>query len=122
MGFGLTAIGGYLPLLRMERKAAARELGWTGLAMPRSGFRAVADWDEDALTMALEAARTLGDTPPQALRFVSTSAYFTDRAHSAIMLDALAWPREVRTSDGAKIRAGRGPPRCSMRCWRGATK
>jgi 3-hydroxy-3-methylglutaryl CoA synthase/uncharacterized OB-fold protein len=75
--------------------------------MSRSGSRAVAGWDEDALTMAVEAARGLCGDPapvPAALRFASTSAYFTDRAQSAIALDALALPRSVRTSDAANSR------------------
>lgn len=102
---GIAAVGGYVPLLRMDRKAAARELAWSGLAMPRAGMRAVADWDEDSLTMAVEASRgLLGDGPPDMLRFASTSAYFTDRAQSGMMLDALALPRTVRTSDAANSR------------------
>jgi 3-hydroxy-3-methylglutaryl CoA synthase/uncharacterized OB-fold protein len=104
MQFGIAAIGGYLPLLRLDRKSAARELAWSGLGMPRSGHRSVADWDEDALTMAVEAARGLVQPAPQALRFASTSAYFTDRAQSALMVDALTLPVAVRTSDLAGSR------------------
>jgi 3-hydroxy-3-methylglutaryl CoA synthase len=103
--FGIAALGGYLPLLRLDRKSASRELAWSGLPMPRSGTRAVADWDEDALTMGVEAARSLcGENALDALRFASTSAYFTDRAQSGIALDALALPRTVRTSDAANSR------------------
>jgi 3-hydroxy-3-methylglutaryl CoA synthase/uncharacterized OB-fold protein len=101
---GISAVAGYLPLLRLERKAAARELGWSGLAMPRAGLRAVAGWDEDALTMAVEAARSIAEPACKALRFASTSAYFTERSQSAIMLDALALPRAVRTGDLANSR------------------
>ena len=105
MTFGLADMGGYLPLLRLDRRAAARELAWTGLPMPRSGWRAVASWDEDPLTLAVEAARGLcGGDVPISLRFASTSAYFTDRAQSAMALDALALPRSVRTSDFANTR------------------
>lgn len=105
MTFGITGLGGYLPSLRLDRKAVSRELSWSGLPMPRAGLRAVASWDEDALTMAVEAARGLcADVAPSALRFASTSAYFTDRAQSAIMVDALALPRTVRTSDCANSR------------------
>jgi len=102
----VVAVGGYLPLLRIERKLLAKELAWSGLGMPRAGFRAVAGWDEDALTMAVEAARALAssDSPSTALRFASTSAYFTDRAQSGIALDALALPRTVRTTDLANSR------------------
>lgn len=107
---GIAAIGGYLPHLRLDRRIAAKELAWAGLAMPRAGYRAVASWDEDALTMAIEAARSLlAAGQPTALRFASTSAWFTDRAQSAIALDALALPRNVRTSDCANTRrAGTG--------------
>lgn len=110
MGHGITAVGGYLPLLRLDRKSASRELAWSGLSMPKTGTRAVAGWDEDALTMAVEAARGLvADAAPDALRFASTSAYFTDRAQSAIAVDALALPRSTRSSDAANTRrAGSG--------------
>ncbi len=104
MYFGIAAIGGYLPLLRLDRKIAAKELAWSGLGMPRAGFRAVADWDEDSLTMAVEAARGLTATSPVALRFASTSAYFTDRSQAALMLDALALPQSVRSADYANSR------------------
>lgn len=104
MHFGIAAIGGYLPLLRLDRKVAAKELAWSGLAMPRAGFRTVADWDEDPLTMAVEAARDLARSPPDALRFASTSAYFTDRSQAAVMVDALALAPATRSGDLAGSR------------------
>ncbi len=72
--------------------------------MVRSGLRTVADWDEDALTMAVEAARGLVSAPPQVLRFASTSAYFTDRSQAAIMVDALALTPATRAVDHANSR------------------
>lgn len=104
MQIGITAVGAYLPALRVDRKAIAREYSWSGLGMPRAGFRALAGWDEDSLTMAVEAARGLVATAPEALRVASTSAFYTDRAQSAIALDALALPRTVRTADLANSR------------------
>lgn len=100
----ISRIGGYLPLLRLDRKTAARQLAWSGLPMPRKGMRAVAGWDEDPLTMAVEASRGLTDGGVEVLRFVSTSAYFTDRSQAGMMLDALALPREIRTLDAANMR------------------
>ncbi|MGD9664579.1 MAG: hypothetical protein AB7U34_05185, partial [Novosphingobium sp.] len=101
----ISSIAGYLPLLRLNRADAAREFSWAGLPLPRKGLRAVAGWDEDPLTMAVESARSLVDeSAPDAIRFASTSAYFTDRAQSAIMLDALALPRTTRSSDVANTR------------------
>lgn len=98
------AVGGYIPLARADRKAIARELAWSGLGMPRAGYRAVAGWDEDPVTMATEAVRGLVGAVPNALRFASTSAYFTDRLQAGVVLDALALPRTVRTSDLANSR------------------
>ncbi len=104
MRFGIAAIGGYLPQLRLDRKVAAKELAWAGLSMPRSGFRTVADWDEDPVTMAAEAVRNLITAPVTALRFASTSAFFTDRAQAALLVDALALTSATRTSDLAGSR------------------
>lgn len=104
MQIGIAGVGGYLPMLRLDRKLASRELAWSGLAMPRSGYRAVAGWDEDPVTMAVEAARGLVEAPPKALRFASTSAYFTDRAQGGLLLEALALPSTVRTTDLANSR------------------
>lgn len=100
----ISRIGGYLPVLRLDRKAAAKQLAWSGLPMPRKGSRAVAGWDEDPLTMAVEASRRLAGVEVDVLRFASTSAYFTDRSQAGIMLDALALPRHVRTLDAANMR------------------
>lgn len=101
----ITAIGGYLPLLRLERKAAAAALRFAGLGGRRDGRRAVAGWDEDALTMAVEAARgPAAGMPARALVFASTSAYFTDRSQAALMVDALGLPRATRTADAGGSR------------------
>lgn len=72
--------------------------------MPRAGIRALAGWDEDPLTMAVEAARDLAGPTLSSVRFASTSAYFTDRSQAALIVDALALPRTVRTSDMANAR------------------
>src|SRR5580658_870579 len=94
------SVGTYLPLLRLERKAASAALSWSGLGGPRSGRRSVAGWDEDALTIAVEAARlALGDEPPQAVVLASTSAPFRERLQSAILVDALGLPATTDATD-----------------------
>lgn len=86
----LLSAAGYLPLLRFDRAVARRELRWAGLGGSGKGFRAVAGWDEDALTLAVEAARgALAGDAPRAMVFASTSAPFTDRSQAGLMLDAL---------------------------------
>lgn len=100
----IMAVGGYLPLLRLDRSQAAKSLRHFGLGGRQAGYRAVGGWDEDALTFAAEASRTLVESPPAKLTFASTSAPFIDRSHAALLVDALALPRATRTADSAGTR------------------
>ena len=56
---GIAAWGAYAPRLRLSRKAAATANAWVApnLMGKAKGERAMANWDEDALTMAVEAGR-----------------------------------------------------------------
>jgi hydroxymethylglutaryl-CoA synthase len=94
----ITGVGAYLPLLRLERAAAAEALKFSGLGGRGAGQRAVSGWDEDALTLATEAARDLG-AGVESVTFASTSAPFTERSHATLLSDALALPATVRTND-----------------------
>lgn len=101
----LKSAAGYLPLLRFDRKVARGDLRWSGLGGSGRGMRAVAGWDEDPVTMAVEAARAaLGDNTPSAVVFASTSAPFTDRAQAGILTDALNLPRATLGQDVANTR------------------
>jgi hydroxymethylglutaryl-CoA synthase len=104
-------MGAYAPLLRLERASAARALRFFGLVGRGAGFRAVAGWDEDALTMALEAARIF-DRKPDVVNFASTSAPFLDRSHSTLLIDALALSRKRADMMRQTHAAARSP-----RCW-----
>lgn len=101
--------GAYLPLLRFERKAARAEMAWSGLGGGK-GARAVAGWDEDALTLAVEAAREAlrGAEEAQVARivFASTSSPFSDRSQAALLGEALNLPREAELLDVANSRRG----------------
>ena len=56
---GITGYGAYVPRLRLQRAAAAKANAWLApnLMGKAKGERAMANWDEDAITMAVEAAR-----------------------------------------------------------------
>lgn len=95
----ITAIGGYLPLLRLDRAQAARSLRHFGLGGRQAGFRSIGGWDEDALTFAAEASRGLAHPAPARIGFASTSAPFFDRSHAGLVVDALALPRTIRSAD-----------------------
>jgi 3-hydroxy-3-methylglutaryl CoA synthase len=77
-----------------------------------AGFRAVGNWDEDAITMAVEAARCcIGGSgaaaSPRSLYLCSTSAPFADRDDARLVAAALGLRDETETLNiGASLRAG----------------
>jgi 3-hydroxy-3-methylglutaryl CoA synthase len=113
--FGILSFGAYLPRARMQRKAVAAANGWfaPGLKGLGKGERAIGNWDEDTITMAVEAARDcLGDLDRTALKQVvlaSTTHPFDDRQNATVVATALHLPSALRTSDAAgSLRAGTG--------------
>lgn len=104
---GIHAYGAYVPRLRLQRSAVAQAHQWfaPGLKGLARGERAMANWDEDAITMAVEAAR---DALPQDARgdvgtvlLASTSAPFADRQNAGIVKEALNLRDDVLTLDAS---------------------
>ena len=95
-----------MPLLRLDRKAAAQALRWSGLGGSRVGSRAVATWDEDALTMAVEAGRApaVAGHRPHDVVFASTSSPFFERAQAPLAIHALGLSNTTRSQDTAGSR------------------
>lgn len=101
----LKSVSGYLPLLRFDRKVARGELRWAGLGGSGRGRRSVAAWDEDALTMAVEAARGLDAADsPEGVVFASTSSPFSDRSMAGLVAEALRLDARVCVQDVANSR------------------
>jgi 3-hydroxy-3-methylglutaryl CoA synthase len=106
---GITAYGAYIPRLRLQRKTVAQANAWfaPGLAGGAKGERAMANWDEDALTMAVEAGRDcLPASDPlkdrqfvDAVYFASTSMPFSDRQNAGIAARALSLPETISSFD-----------------------
>src|SRR5580704_9445245 len=92
---GIIAAGAYAPRLRLQRAAVAGAHAWfaPGLRALGKGERAMAGWDEDAVTMAVEAARDAleGLDRDRVARVVlaSTSLPFADRQNAGIVKEAL---------------------------------
>ena len=92
---GITAFGAYVPAGRLQRNAIFAANGWFNPALKglAKGERAIANWDEDPITMAVEAARDcLTDMNREALKgihFASTTMPFLDRQNSVIVKEAL---------------------------------
>ena len=101
-GVGITAYGAYLPVLRLSRAAVAQAHAWAMPGLNAKGHRTMAAWDEDAVTMAVEAARealTMAETPPAALTLASTTLPFADRLNAGIVATALDLTPAVATQD-----------------------
>jgi 3-hydroxy-3-methylglutaryl CoA synthase len=103
---GLSTWGAYAPRLRLSRKAATQAIAWIapGLAAKGKGERAMANWDEDSLTMAVEAARdALGPEDDRshvdALYFASSTTPFSDRLNAGIISAALTLEPSTASAD-----------------------
>jgi 3-hydroxy-3-methylglutaryl CoA synthase len=103
---GIARWGAHVPRLRLSRKAVAAANAWIapGQRGKAGGERAMANWDEDALTMAVEAARdALGPADDRshvgALYFASTTQPFLDRLNAGIAAAALTLEKSVQGVD-----------------------
>jgi len=109
---GILAYGAYVPRLRLRRETIADALAWNnpGLKAQAKGERSICAWDEDSLTMAVEAARDcrLDDLDvPESLVLASTTFPFADRDNAAVVTEALDLPETINTLDvSSSQRAG----------------
>lgn len=111
--FGITAYGAYIPRTRLSKAAIADANDWfdpslRGLA---KGERSVCNWDEDTITMAVEAGQdclsTLDAGSVNTLYLASTTLPFLDRQNSVVVSQALNLGDQLRTMDvAASQRAG----------------
>lgn len=104
---GIVSYGAYIPFYRLERKDIAA--AWGG--RPVAGERAVANWDEDSLTMGVEAARDclVGFNPEEVegLYFASTTSPFKEKQVAALIAAACDLKKEIVTADyGNSLRGG----------------
>jgi 3-hydroxy-3-methylglutaryl CoA synthase len=110
---GILSFGAYVPRLRLQRKAVATANAWfnPGLRGLSKGERSMTNWDEDAVTMAVEAARDCLDGVDLAsvasISLASTTHPFDDRQNTSIAAGALNLRPTVRSLDVAgSLRAG----------------
>lgn len=111
--FGITSFGAYIPRLRLDRGAIAAAHKWMApnLRGIAKGARSFCNWDEDSVTMAVEAGRDalaqVDSTAIKALAFASTRPPYADLQPSAIIARPLDLPQNVRSIDsGLTQRAG----------------
>jgi hydroxymethylglutaryl-CoA synthase len=95
---GITSIGVYLPVYRLEQDEIARM--WAGRS--GGGARAVAGYDEDTVTMAVAAAldcRKRGGGKGDGLSLATTTPPYREKQSAAVVAAAADLPEESRTAD-----------------------
>ncbi len=107
MSYGILSFGAYIPRLRLSRKAIADANSWFNAALKSQGKgeRAICNWDEDPVTMAVEAGRDAlvgrDRAKVTALRFASTTFPFLDRLNAGVVAEALSLSEEIGSQDVA---------------------
>ena len=110
---GIVAFGAYVPRLRLNRQAAYDANKWfaPGLRGLAKGERSMANWDEDSITMAVEASRDCLTSPKaedvRNIYFASTTHPFKDRQNAGVIGTALNVEQNLSATDiGGSLKAG----------------
>ncbi|HVM98287.1 MAG TPA: OB-fold domain-containing protein [Candidatus Acidoferrales bacterium] len=104
---GIVGFGSYVPSYRLPREVIARE--WGTVAGP--GEKAVANHDEDSLTLAVNAAvdAVADPTNLDAVFFASTTPPYREKQSATTVATVLEAPASARTADFAdSLRAATG--------------
>lgn len=102
---GILAAGAYVPRMRLQRQAIVAAHAWfaPGLKALGKGERAMGNWDEDTITMAVEAARDclteLDRGRVARIVLASTSHPFADRQSAGVAKEALNLTDKVAALD-----------------------
>jgi len=107
MNAGIVAYGAYVPIYRLSRVEIAKVWG-TRMA---KGEKAVANCDEDCITMAVEAGmdalKGVDPSTVDALYFASTTAPYREKKSASVIAAALDLRRNIVTADfGNSLGAG----------------
>src|SRR4030042_3786167 len=111
---GICSYGAYVPLLRL-RRADMVELG----GYPGAGEKAVANFDEDSLTMAVEAVinctKGIDRKKVDGLYMATTTPPFAEKQTAAVVAAAADLDGEMFTVDcGDSLRAGTSALKLAM--------
>jgi len=112
---GIVSFGAYIPYYRLSRAEIAR--AWGSASSP--GERAVANYDEDSLTMAvaaaLDCAKGMNKSEIGGLYFASTTAPYKEKQCAATIATILGLPSESLTMDfGGSLRCGANALKAAM--------
>jgi hydroxymethylglutaryl-CoA synthase len=99
---GIVAYGVHIPRYRLSRKTISQAIGWLNPAgLP--GEKAVANYDEDSLTMSVAAGRNclhaVEGGKIDGMYFATTTAPYQERESAAIIATVLDLRSNIRTAD-----------------------
>ena len=102
---GIVSYSGYVPRYRLERKKIYRVMGWMdpSTAANMKGEKAVANFDEDSITMAvaagMESLKGIDRSGVDGVHFASTTMPYRERLNAGIISAALGLSDDVRAAD-----------------------
>lgn len=106
---GIKSFSSYIPRYRMSRKTISEAMGWLNPASIH-GEKAVANFDEDSITMAvtsgMECLKGIDRGEIDGLFFASVTAPYCERECAAIIASALDLKPNIRTADFANSLKG----------------
>lgn len=118
---GIRAYGGYIPRYRLNRMLIFGSMGWVNPAnmLNAQGEKAVANFDEDSLTMAVAAAMDcVGDMERSEIGgvyYATTTAPYRERLGANLVAGALGTPETIRTADfGGALKSGTSALICGL--------
>ncbi|MGD9042016.1 MAG: SDR family NAD(P)-dependent oxidoreductase, partial [Desulfobacteraceae bacterium] len=102
---GIVSYGGYIPRLRLNRMSIFQNMGWfaPAIIMVAQGERSFCNWDEDSLSMGMEASRDclkgLEKSAIDGHYLCSTTLPFADRLGAGIIKTALNLKDDILAED-----------------------
>ena len=102
---GICTYGGYVPRYRLNRKLIYQAMGWMNPAniANAKGEKAVANFDEDSITMAvaagLDSLNGMDRNKLGGVYFASTSMPYKERLNAGIVSAALGLGDQIRAAD-----------------------
>ena len=102
---GIKSYGAYIPRYRIDRNVIYSAMGWLNPAIYMAGEKAVANWDEDSISMAVAAAidclNGMERRKIDGFYLATTTPPYMLRQNSGIVAGALDLQPEIRTADFA---------------------
>lgn len=100
---GITSYGAYIPRYRIDRGIVYKAMGWLNPGTFMAGEKAVANFDEDSITMAaaagIDCLQGMDRLKMDALYFATTTSPYKERQSAEIIATVFNLRADIRTAD-----------------------